>query len=63
VSRFGSPKRTQADRDRDLVLFCGQARIEAVRGATAADLAHRYGCDRKLAEYHRTMRLQREDAA
>ncbi len=60
VRSFGRPKRTQGDKDRDLVLFCGLARIEAVRAISDDELAARYGCDRRFAEYHRGLRLRRE---
>ena len=60
MSRWGSPKRTQADRERDLVMFCATARIEAVRSSTDAALAARYGVSLHLATYHRQIRMQRE---
>lgn len=59
---YGAPKRTQADRDLDCVRFCTTARIEMVRAASAEELAGRYGVSVKLAEWQRTIRLQREGA-
>ena len=59
MSRWGAPKRTQADKLRDLIVFLNSARPDIVLAATADQLAARYGTPVKDTEYHLRIAQQR----
>lgn len=61
MSRWGAPKRTRADKERDLLMFVSSATDEMLARSTGEVLAGRYGVDVRFAEYHLRIALQRRD--
>lgn len=56
MNRWGNPKRTRGDRERDALNFIHCASDDALSRVTSADLAARYGCEVKFCEYHLQLR-------
>lgn len=59
MSGWGPPKRTAADRERDLVMFLTGARPEKIKEVTAEELAARYGVPIMTAKYRLALALGR----